>query len=89
MSIENIDKLAQDVLFLSRNKLALNLRFMDKPISMLDLQKVPKLNGVAVDGTCIYYDPIVVLRNFSEEKCAIKWKPSKSNRLIRKRFIVM
>ncbi len=49
MSIENIDKLAQDVLFLSRNKLALNLRFMDKPISMLDLQKVPKLNGVAVD----------------------------------------
>ena len=58
MSIENIDKLAQDVLFLSRNTLALNLRFMDKPISMLDLQKVPKLNGVAVDGTCIYYDPI-------------------------------
>ena len=29
MSIENIDKLAQDVLFLSRNKLALNLRFME------------------------------------------------------------
>lgn len=71
MSIENIDKLAQDVLFLSRNKLALNLRFMDKPISMLDLQKVPKLNGVAVDGTCIYYDPIVVLRNFSEEQARI------------------
>lgn len=71
MSIENIDKLAQDVLFLSRNTLALNLRFMDKPISMLDLQKVPKLNGVAVDGTCIYYDPIVVLRNFSEEQARI------------------
>lgn len=28
MSIENIDKLAQDVLFLSRNTLALNLRFI-------------------------------------------------------------
>ena len=71
MSVENIDKLAQDVLFLSRNTLALNLRFMDKPISMLDLQKAPKLNGVAVDGTCIYYDPIVVLRNFSEEQARI------------------
>ena len=65
---ERINAIAIDVLNLSRNTLIINLRFMDKAISMLKCQSVPNLKAIAVDGSTIFYDPVLVLKNFSKEK---------------------
>lgn len=65
---KKINSLAEDVLNLSRNTLVINLRFMDKAISMLKLEKIPELDGVVVDGKSIFYDPVFVLKSFSEER---------------------
>ena len=64
---EKINNLAVDILNLSRNTLVINLRFMDKAISMLKFKQIEKMNGLAVDGSTIYYDPVFVLKSFSEE----------------------
>ena len=65
---DRIDALAIDVLNLSRNILVINLRFMDKAISMLKCKCIPEIESVAVDGRNIYYNPIVVLKSYSKEK---------------------
>ena len=65
---EKVNSLAVDVLNLSRNTLIINLRFMDKAISMLNYKSISELDGFAVDGTTIYYDPVAVLKSFSEER---------------------
>lgn len=65
---EKINSLAVDILNLSRNTLVINLRFMDKAISMLEFKNIPGLGGVAVDGVSIYYDPVFVLNSFSSER---------------------
>lgn len=65
---EKIEALAIDVLNLSRNTLVINLRFMDKAISMLKCQCIPGINAIAVNGRTIFYDPITVLKSFSKEK---------------------
>ena len=63
-----IEKLARDILHLSRNTLVVNLRFMDKAISMLKLEILPEFNNVTVDGESIGYDPKFILRSYKEEK---------------------
>ncbi len=65
---EKIEALAVDVLNLSRNSLVINLRFMDKAISMLKYQSVPGIRAMAVDGCAISYDPVFVLKAFSKER---------------------
>ena len=65
---DKIDKLAADVLALSRNSLIVNLRFMNRAISMLKLVKLEGFNNVAVDGECIGYDPIFVLESYRSNK---------------------
>ena len=64
---DKIESLAIDVLNLSRNILVINLRFMDKAISMLKCKCVPGLGSVAVDGSTIFFDPVVVLKAYSKE----------------------
>lgn len=64
---KKINDLAKDVLKLSRNSLLINLRFMDKAISMLSVEAVSELQGVMVDGKSIYYDPVYVLKKFSSD----------------------
>ena len=65
---EKINDLALNVLNLSRNTLVISLRFMDKAISMLNFQCLPETKGMAVDGMNIFYDPVFVLKSFSEER---------------------
>lgn len=65
---ERIDQLAADILNFSRNTLVVNLRFMDRAISMLQFVRTEGMDGVAVDGAHIFYDPLYVLRAFHQEK---------------------
>lgn len=65
---EKVEALAIDVLNLSRNTLIINLRFMGKAISMLKCKCVPETRLIAVNGSYIFFDPVVVLKSFSKEK---------------------
>lgn len=72
MSIENVekaDKLSQDILRLSRNTLLVNLRFLDMALSSLECR--PGSDSVAVNGRCIFYNPMWVLRRYKGEKNAV------------------
>ena len=65
--MDKIEKLARDVLRLSRNTLLVNLRFMDMALSCLDY--VPIDNGTIVtDGAHIYFHPHFVLQSYKEAK---------------------
>lgn len=66
-SSQKIETLAQDVMNLSRNTLVINLRFMDKAISMLKLQRIQGIAGCIVDGQSIYFDPVYVLKQYSKD----------------------
>jgi hypothetical protein len=66
--MDKIATLAIDILNLSRNTLVINFRFMDKAISMFKYQSIDSLNGMAVDGRNIYYDPLYLLKKFSKDK---------------------
>ena len=66
--IEKISKLAKDVLSVSRNTLVINLRFMDKAISMLDVQESLLIKDVSVNGKLIVYNPVFILKAFSRER---------------------
>ena len=66
--IEKISKLAKDVLSVARNTLVINLRFMDKAISMLDVQESLLIKDVSVNGKIIVYNPVFVLKTFSRER---------------------
>lgn len=66
--VEKISKLAKDVLSIARNTLVINLRFMDKAISMLDMHESFALKEAAVNGKDIVYNPIYILKSFSKER---------------------
>ena len=53
---EKLNKLAKDVLILSRNTLLVNLRFLDRAISSLELYPIEK-SGLLTDGQYILYNP--------------------------------
>ena len=61
-----IDKVARDVLLLSRNTLIVNLRFMDTAISRLELVPMQNLT-YATDGIHIGYGTTYVLKRFKNE----------------------
>ena len=63
-----IDSLAQEVLRISRNNLIINLRFMDRAISMLELEGIHNFDKCTVDGKTIYYNPTFILKCFSNDK---------------------
>ena len=67
-TIDRIEKVAGDVLNLSRNTLVIKLRFMDKAISMLDYIPIGEMTRIAVDGQHIYYNSVFVLKSFSEQR---------------------
>jgi len=53
---EKLNKLAKDVLILSRNTLLVNLRFIDRAISSLELHPIEK-SSLLTDGQHILYNP--------------------------------
>lgn len=69
---ENFDdaksvKIASDILNMSRNTLSLNLRYMDKAISMLSFEVAQGEDALKTDGRKIFYDPVRVIRSFKED----------------------
>ena len=57
------NKLAEDVLHLSRNTLLVNLRFLDAALNELELFPVDEVN-LATDGQFLAYNPTYVLKHY-------------------------
>ena len=68
--IEKRNKLAADVLRLSRNTLLVNLRFLDAALNQLEPLPVEGLT-LATDGEALAYDPAHVLRMYKDEREAV------------------
>ena len=64
---EKRNKLAVDVLRLSRNTLLVNLRFLDAALNQLELLQAEGLS-LATDGEVLAYEPSHVLRMYKEER---------------------
>ena len=60
---EKRDKLAKDVLLLSRNTLLVNLRFLDAALSQFELVPI-KESTLLTDGAHILYNPSHVLKSY-------------------------
>ena len=67
--LEKRNKLASDVLRLSRNTLLVNLRFLDAALNQLEPLPVDTEDfTVATDGEVLAYNPSFVLRKYKEER---------------------
>ena len=64
---KRMDKLAQDVLQLSRNTLLVNLRFLDAALAQLKLLVLDTVS-LATDGEYLVYAPKHILRRYKEQK---------------------
>ncbi|MCR5293336.1 MAG: VWA-like domain-containing protein [Eubacterium sp.] len=72
---KKIEELADKVMTIARDTIAMNLRFLDTALSAL--RTIPKYDikekgatvggGMATDGEYLYYDPIWVLKTYREE----------------------
>ena len=66
-SVERINRLAQDVLRLSRNTLLVNMRYLDLALSQF--QWIPIMESTYMtDGYHLLYNPSHVLRSYKSEK---------------------
>ena len=65
--LEKRNKLAGDVLRLSRNTLLVNLRFLDMALSRLK-PVATDLTTLCTDGEYLAYDPMFILRRYKQEK---------------------
>lgn len=63
---QQLDKLARDVLILSRNTLLVNLRFLDLALSQFKLLAYD--GSLATEGRHICYNPIEILKRYKNEK---------------------
>ena len=64
---EKLNKLARDVLILSRNTLLVNLRFLDAALSQFELFPIEE-STLLTDGKHILYNPKHVLENYKTAK---------------------
>ena len=65
--LQKINKLAEDVLRMSRNTLLVNLRFLDSALSMFELFPTDEIS-VATDGKYLLYNPAHILKRYKNEK---------------------
>ena len=59
---KQLDKLARDVLILSRNTLLVNLRFLDAALSQFEFYPIDD-STLLTDGKHILYNPSHILKN--------------------------
>lgn len=64
---EKLNKLARDVLILSRNTLLVNLRFLDAALSQFELIPIEE-STLLTDGKHILYNPRHILENYKAAK---------------------
>lgn len=63
---DEVVKLANEILNLSRNKLLVNLRFMDVALSYH--KRVEYEGSIATDGKTLFYDPRFVLKTYKDSQ---------------------
>ena len=66
--MNKIDRLAQDVLFLSRNTLLVNLRFLDMALSQFTFIPYSDAHPISTDGKYLAYNDIEWLKKYKKEK---------------------
>ena len=64
---EKLNKLAKDVLILSRNTLLVNLRFLDAALSQFEFFPIEE-STLLTDGKHILYNPRHILENYKAAK---------------------
>lgn len=64
---KKLNKLARDVLFLSRNTLLVNLRFLDAALSQFELLPI-EADTLLTDGKHILYNPKHILQCYKSAK---------------------
>ena len=65
-----IERVANDILRLSRNNLIVNLRFLDMAMSMFKFVSITEY-PLATDGVNFGYDPVYVIRRYKNEREAV------------------
>lgn len=65
--LEKAKEIAQQIWKLSRDKLLVNLRFLDRALSSLVFRSQYGLDGISCDGKTIFYDPLYVLKQYKKE----------------------
>lgn len=66
--IVKIEQLAKDIMFVARNSLVINFRFMDISISRLKIIQVEDVNTVTTDGIYIAYNPFAILKYYKKNR---------------------
>lgn len=64
---QKAEEIARQIWKLSRDKLLVNLRFLDRALAGLTFQVRYGLDGISCDGGVIYYDPLYVLSCYKKE----------------------
>lgn len=67
---KQIKELAAEVMELSRNTLFVDLRFLDRALSSLELVPIEDGTAFQTDGKSLFYQPLAVLRLYKTEKMA-------------------
>ena len=65
--LEKAKEIAQQIWKLSRDKLLVNLRFLDRALSSLGFRTQYGLDGISCDGKTIFYDSLYVLEQYKKE----------------------
>ena len=65
--LQKAEEIAQQIWKLSRDKLLVNLRFLDMALSSLTFRSRYGMEGICCDGKTVFYDPIYVLNRYKKE----------------------
>lgn len=65
--LEKAEKIALQIWGLSRDKLMMNLRFLDVALASLRLKARFGIEGICCDGSVISYDPVYVLNQYKKD----------------------
>jgi predicted metal-dependent peptidase len=69
--LSKIECLATEIFHLSRNTILISFRFMDAALAELKLSHTTDIRGMATEGTHLIYNPLDVLKTYSNEKYVI------------------
>lgn len=65
--LQKAEEIAQQIWKLSRDKLLVNLRFLDMALSSLAFRSKYGLNAIGCDGRTVFYDSVYVLNGYKKE----------------------
>lgn len=69
--LQKAEEIARQIWKLSRDKLLVNLRFLDRALSSLNFRAQYGLAGISCDGKTVFYDPLYVLEQYKKEQNSI------------------